>query len=279
MNPYLQLSNVTVSFNGFLALNDLNLDVSKGELRCLIGPNGAGKTTALDLICGKVKQSAGSIAFNGTVLDGLEEHRIARAGIGRKFQVPSVFRELTVRENLDIGCSREPGVLRNLFRFGGSAEADLDAAIDSAFNHPNTGPFLCRQLIQRLVTSNPSAAYIGRVAAVFANNGAGVRGDAPGDGRPAAGEKRGAGVRGRHDPGDGAGPGAREAVTVGRRERPHEGGETLEAVGDQQQALGGAAAFEGDEFSERVRVARVAAEAIAGFGGIGDEPAAAQMGA
>lgn len=60
---------------------------------------------------------------------------------------------------------------------GGSAEADLDAAIDSAFNHPNTGPFVCRQLIQRLVTSNPSPAYIGRVAAVFANNGAGVRGD------------------------------------------------------------------------------------------------------
>ncbi|MBN9000503.1 MAG: ATP-binding cassette domain-containing protein, partial [Rhizobiales bacterium] len=104
MNPYLQLSNVTVSFNGFLALNDLNLDVSKGELRCLIGPNGAGKTTALDLICGKVKQSAGSIVFNDTVLDGLEEHRIARAGIGRKFQVPSVFRELTVSDNLRVAC-------------------------------------------------------------------------------------------------------------------------------------------------------------------------------
>lgn len=114
MNPYLQLSNVTVSFNGFLALNDLNLDVSKGELRCLIGPNGAGKTTALDLICGKVKQSAGSIVFNDTVLDGLEEHRIARAGVGRKFQVPSVFRELPVSDNLRVACAQHPGVFSNL---------------------------------------------------------------------------------------------------------------------------------------------------------------------
>lgn len=114
MNPYLQLSNVTVSFNGFLALNDLNLDVSKGELRCLIGPNGAGKTTALDLICGKIKQSTGSISFNGTALDGLEEYRIARAGIGRKFQVPSVFRELTVSDNLRVACAHHPGVLSNL---------------------------------------------------------------------------------------------------------------------------------------------------------------------
>ncbi len=120
----LALKDVTVSFHGFVAVDHLDFEVASGELRCLIGPNGAGKTTTLDLICGKSRITSGEISFKGQPIHELKEFQMARQGIGRKFQVPSVFRELTVRENLDIGCSREAGVLRNLFRFGGSAEAD-----------------------------------------------------------------------------------------------------------------------------------------------------------
>ena len=116
MSDYLELRDVSVSFNGFRAVNDLNLSVRKGELRCLIGPNGAGKTTALDLICGKTHSSAGTIELDGVSIGNLEEHRIARLGVGRKFQVPSVFKELSVRENLEVAHTRHTGVLSNLFR-------------------------------------------------------------------------------------------------------------------------------------------------------------------
>jgi urea transport system ATP-binding protein len=114
MSAYLELRDVGVSFNGFRAVNDLNMSVQKGELRCLIGPNGAGKTTALDLICGKTKRTSGSIVLNGTALDLLEEHQIAGAGVGRKFQVPSVFKELKVSENLKVAQNRHTGVWSNL---------------------------------------------------------------------------------------------------------------------------------------------------------------------
>lgn len=124
MSEHLRLEEVTVSFNGFRAVDGLNLNVSQGELRCLIGPNGAGKTTALDMICGKVKPTSGTITFEGVTLNDLEEHRIARCGIGRKFQVPSVFRELTVLENLQVAHSKQPGVFANLFRIGRRAIPD-----------------------------------------------------------------------------------------------------------------------------------------------------------
>ncbi len=114
MTTHLDLRDVTVSFNGFMALNGLNMSVRKGELRCLIGPNGAGKTTALDIICGKVKPTAGSVIFDGSALEDLEEHEIARTGVGRKFQVPSVFRDLTVAENLEVARARRSGVWANL---------------------------------------------------------------------------------------------------------------------------------------------------------------------
>jgi len=114
----LLMKDVCVSFSGFKAISELNLTVRQGELRCLIGPNGAGKTTTLDLICGKTKITSGEIIFNGQPIHRLKEYKIARAGIGRKFQVPSVFRELSVRENLAIGNSRDPGILSNLFRYG-----------------------------------------------------------------------------------------------------------------------------------------------------------------
>jgi urea transport system ATP-binding protein len=113
---HLAVSDLHVSFNGFQAVKGMNLSVSKGELRCLIGPNGAGKTTCLDLICGRTKPTSGSIVFKGHHLEAMEEYRIARTGVGRKFQVPSVFKELTVRENLEVAYCKQPGVLRNLSR-------------------------------------------------------------------------------------------------------------------------------------------------------------------
>lgn len=124
MSVHLELRDVSVNFNGFLAVSGLNLSVMQGELRCLIGPNGAGKTTALDLICGKTKPTAGEILLGETALSRLEEHEIARAGVGRKFQVPSVFRELTVRDNLEVAYCKHVGVFANLLRFGRGAESD-----------------------------------------------------------------------------------------------------------------------------------------------------------
>ncbi len=127
MTSHLALRDVCVSFNGFKALNNLSLSVAKGELRCLIGPNGAGKTTALDIICGKVKPSAGSVTLDGTALQTLEEHEIARAGVGRKFQVPSVFRELTVSENLEVARAERTGVWGNLrWDLRRSGRADIE---------------------------------------------------------------------------------------------------------------------------------------------------------
>ncbi len=116
MSAHLQLSDIRVSFNGFLAVNGLNLSIAKGELRCLIGPNGAGKTTALDLICGKTRADSGSVLYAGRELSDLEEHLIARAGVGRKFQVPSVFRQLSVRDNLEVAMCRHTGVFATLMR-------------------------------------------------------------------------------------------------------------------------------------------------------------------
>ncbi len=125
--PLLEVTGVKVDFSGFLALRGLDFSVESGELRCLIGPNGAGKTTALDVICGKTKVSAGAIAFDGRELRQLDEHRIARLGIGRKFQVPSVFRPLTVWENLHVAHSRRLGVIANLRSRGtGRPGSDLD---------------------------------------------------------------------------------------------------------------------------------------------------------
>jgi urea transport system ATP-binding protein len=123
-SSHLVLTDVVVSFNGFNAVDGLQMSVKKGELRCLIGPNGAGKTTALDIICGRTKPVSGQIVFKGKSLNNMEEHQISRAGVGRKFQVPSVFRELKVRENLQVAYCKQTGVLANAFRFGRGQEAD-----------------------------------------------------------------------------------------------------------------------------------------------------------
>ena len=102
----LELSQITVSFDGFLALRDLNLSLQPGELRAVIGPNGAGKTTFLDVITGKTPPTEGDVVFKGRSLIGTSEHLIARLGIGRKFQSPRVFEKLTVKDNLALAVSR-----------------------------------------------------------------------------------------------------------------------------------------------------------------------------
>jgi urea transport system ATP-binding protein len=99
----LYLDDITVSFDGFKALNALTLSISAGELRCIIGPNGAGKTTMMDVITGKTTPDAGKAFFGSTIdLLRLRENEIASIGIGRKFQKPTVFERLTVFENLEL---------------------------------------------------------------------------------------------------------------------------------------------------------------------------------
>ena len=115
MQTILQLENLTVSFDGFRAVDALSLSVDRNELRVIIGPNGAGKTTLLDIICGKTKPSSGRVLFNGVDLTKLSEHEIVRAGVGRKFQTPSVYEDLTVIENFEISLPEGQGVFGSLF--------------------------------------------------------------------------------------------------------------------------------------------------------------------
>ncbi len=110
----LAIENLTVSFDGFKAVNDLNLYIDKNELHVVIGPNGAGKTTVLDLICGKTKSTSGSIKFLNKELTKLSEHEIVRAGVGRKFQTPSIYENLSVFENLEVSYPQGRGILGSL---------------------------------------------------------------------------------------------------------------------------------------------------------------------
>ncbi|HLH87926.1 MAG TPA: urea ABC transporter ATP-binding protein UrtD [Xanthobacteraceae bacterium] len=111
----LALENVTVSFDGFKAVNGLNLYVDKGEMRVIIGPNGAGKTTVLDLICGRTKVSDGSIKFKNQEITGRKEQDIVKLGIGRKFQTPTIYEDLTTFENLELSLPRGRSVAGALF--------------------------------------------------------------------------------------------------------------------------------------------------------------------
>jgi urea transport system ATP-binding protein len=111
----LSVEDLTVSFDGFRAVDGLNFYVEKDELRCVIGPNGAGKTTLLDMICGKTKPSQGTIKFKNYNLTDLIEYQITRVGVGRKFQTPSVYEDLTVFENLEISYPKKRGILGSLF--------------------------------------------------------------------------------------------------------------------------------------------------------------------
>jgi urea transport system ATP-binding protein len=111
----LSVEDLTVSFDGFKAVDGLNFYVEKDELRCVIGPNGAGKTTLLDMICGKTKPSAGVVRFKNYDLVDMIEYQITRAGVGRKFQTPSVYEDLTVFENLEISYPKKRGIVGSLF--------------------------------------------------------------------------------------------------------------------------------------------------------------------
>ncbi|KTT40131.1 urea ABC transporter ATP-binding protein [Pseudomonas oryzihabitans] len=113
--PVLAIEGLTVSFDGFKAVNDLNLYVDRNEVHVVIGPNGAGKTTVLDLICGKTRATAGSIEFNGRELTRMKEFDIVRAGVGRKFQNPSIYENLTVFENLEMSYPEGRKVFGALF--------------------------------------------------------------------------------------------------------------------------------------------------------------------
>jgi len=104
--PVLAIEGLTVSFDGFTAVDGLNLYVERNEVRVVIGPNGAGKTTVLDLICGKTQATAGSIQFNNRELTKMREHEIVQAGVGRKFQTPSIYENLSVFENLEMSFPR-----------------------------------------------------------------------------------------------------------------------------------------------------------------------------
>ncbi|MBT3307280.1 MAG: urea ABC transporter ATP-binding protein UrtD [Alphaproteobacteria bacterium] len=112
----LYLDGVSVSFDGFKALNNLSFYVMAGELRAIIGPNGAGKTTMMDVVTGKTRPDTGDVYFNGgTDLTKLGEARIANLGIGRKFQKPTVFENQTVIENLELALKGKRKVFENLF--------------------------------------------------------------------------------------------------------------------------------------------------------------------
>lgn len=111
----LAIEDLTVSFDGFKAVDNLTMYIDKNELRVVIGPNGAGKTTVLDLICGKTKSTSGSIKFRNNELTKLSEHEIVRAGVGRKFQTPSIYENLSVYQNLEVSYPKGRNVWGSLF--------------------------------------------------------------------------------------------------------------------------------------------------------------------
>nr|BFE95794.1 urea ABC transporter ATP-binding protein UrtD [Pseudomonas brassicacearum subsp. brassicacearum] len=114
--PVLVIEGLTVSFDGFKAVDNLNLYIDRNEVRVVIGPNGAGKTTVLDLICGKTRATSGSIQFDGKELTKMREYNIVRAGVGRKFQNPSIYEKPHgVREPGDVLPGGAQGVWRVVF--------------------------------------------------------------------------------------------------------------------------------------------------------------------
>ena len=122
----LYIEGLTVSFDGFKALNDLNLYIDEGELRCIIGPNGAGKTTMMDVITGKTRPDKGTVFFGQNHdLSKMTEYEISHAGIGRKFQKPTVFLNHTVFENLELALQAKKDVWTSLTKSLSSEQKDL----------------------------------------------------------------------------------------------------------------------------------------------------------
>src|ERR1700730_1342333 len=127
----LTIDGLSVDFEGFKAVNQVSMIVDEGELRVLLGANGAGKTTLMDLISGKTQVTSGRVFLYDTEITNWEEHKIARAGVGRKFQIPSVFKELTVLLNLEVASCKNPGVFANLrFGFGTDAKKNVDEVLE-----------------------------------------------------------------------------------------------------------------------------------------------------
>ena len=123
-NSLLYLDGVTVSFDGFKALNDLSLVIEKGEMRAIIGPNGAGKTTMMDVVTGKTKPDSGEVLFDKNIdLTTKDEAAIAQLGIGRKFQRPTVFDNHSVEDNILLSLKGDRSVRRNLVWRGKGEEA------------------------------------------------------------------------------------------------------------------------------------------------------------
>lgn len=130
----LSVKDVTVSFDGFKAVDSVSFDLPDTALHVIIGPNGAGKTTLLDIICGKTKPDSGSVRFNGIELTAIEEFEITRAGVTRKFQNPSVYEDLTVYENLEISLPLGRGVFGSLFyRSTRETEGEIRSVVEQIF--------------------------------------------------------------------------------------------------------------------------------------------------
>jgi urea transport system ATP-binding protein len=138
----LAVEGLTVSFDGFKAVNDLSFYVDENEIRVIIGPNGAGKTTVLDLICGRTKATEGSIRFKGRELTRMKEHEIVLSGVGRKFQNPSIYDDLTVFENLEISYPKGRSVV-------GALAFRRDALVKERVQEIAETIFLADQLDQR----------------------------------------------------------------------------------------------------------------------------------
>ena len=175
----LYLNGVSVTFDGFRAINNLSLELAPGEMRAIIGPNGAGKTTMMDIITGKTRPDTGDVLFDrGTVdLTTKDESAIAQLGIGRKFQKPTVFENHTVEDNVLLSLKSDRSVLRNLMWNAGAADAERISQ-DPRHHRPCRAP------------ASPGRLAVARAEAVARDRHA----DRPGP-QAAAGRRAG----GRHD--------------------------------------------------------------------------------
>lgn len=129
---YLELKNLTVEFNGFRAVNEVNMTIEKGELRTLIGPNGAGKTTIIDMVTGKTKPTYGSIILNGENIAGKDPYEISeRFKVGRKFQGPNIFDYMTVEENIEVALSGFSKLLKTFtYRRKKAIQEEIDQILE-----------------------------------------------------------------------------------------------------------------------------------------------------
>ncbi|EPX82688.1 urea ABC transporter, ATP-binding protein UrtD [Rubellimicrobium thermophilum DSM 16684] len=148
MSALLEVSGISVSFDGFRAINDLSLAIGERELRAIIGPNGAGKTTFMDIVTGKTRPDSGRVLWGEHFIDlvGMDEARIARAGIGRKFQRPTVFEAQTVEENLHLALRNPRGPFAVLFSRRRPEDAARVAAIATEIGLAEELPRLAGEL-------------------------------------------------------------------------------------------------------------------------------------